>query len=148
VIVHKSESKHGDEKMSAEQMQTFAKREARDWLNDLLDERDIYFVHNTLEIIVDYPADEKPDAWDCCCALAAAEIVAAACGHPPADLPEEAREWMDAYGFEADGDVVDLAKKALERVGSSSALRDEVDSSGQVAAWLKDVDDLRHRIGS
>ncbi len=129
-------------------MQTFAKPEARDWLNDLLDERDIYFVHNTLEIIVDYPSDEKPDAWDCCCAMAAAEIVAAACGKPPADFPEEAREWMEAYGFEADSDVIELARKALERLGHSCASPDWVDSGHQAADWLKDVEDLRHRLGS
>src|SRR5579884_1746675 len=116
-------------------MHMFAKREARDWLNDLLDERDVYFVHNTLEIVIDHPNNEKPDSWDCCCALAAAEIVAAARGKPPDDFPAEAQEWMDAYGFEADKDVIELARKAVERVQASSCLRDEADGNGQTAVW-------------
>lgn len=129
-------------------MDTFGKREARDWLNDLLDERDVYFVHNTLEIIVDYPSDEKPDSWDCCCALAAAEIVAAARGKPPSQFPDEAREWMDAYGFEADGDVVDLARKAVARIQTNSCLKDECEGDGEATGWVKVVEDLSKRLAA
>ncbi|MGH7192679.1 MAG: DUF4259 domain-containing protein [Candidatus Saccharimonadales bacterium] len=94
---------------------TFSNEQARDWLDDLVEERDVYFIHNTLEIIADYPSAEKPESWDCCCALAAAEMVAAAAGNPPAEFPMEARDWLEAYGLEIDNEVLALTGKALDR---------------------------------
>lgn len=134
--------------MAAWAPHSFGNDEALDWLDDLFDERDIYFIHNTLEIIADFPADDKPEAWDCCCALAAAEIVAAATGKPAAELPQEARDWLDAYAFEADEEAVLLARKATDRVQSDSRLRDAWDKSGKAARWNQCVTDLRTRLGT
>lgn len=133
--------------MSVLSPQIFANEEARDWLFDLFDERDIYFIHNTLEIIVDYPSSEKPESWDSLCALAAAELVAAARGNPSADFPPEARDWLDAYGMEVDNEVTTLARKAIDRVQSDSVLKDELEADGKSAEWQSVIKDLRHRLG-
>jgi hypothetical protein len=133
--------------VSSWRLPTFENEEARDWLNDLIDERDVYFVHNTLEIIVDYPPGEKPECWDCCCALAAAEMVAAALGKPPADFPEEAQGWLDAYGLDVDNEVISLTIKAIERIGTNSCLKDELTADGDTASWQRNLDDLRKRLG-
>jgi hypothetical protein len=132
---------------SSWKLPTFANEEALDWLDDLVDERDMYFIHNTLEIIADYPPDEKPEPWDCACALAAAEMVAAAKGHPPVEFPMEAQEWLEAYGLEVDPEVTGLASKALERIASNSLLKDELDASGELPVWHSEVNSLRSRLG-
>ena len=126
---------------------TFENSEALDWLSDLLDEDDLYFVHNTLEIIADYPPDEPPDAWDCICALAAAELVAAARGQPSAKFPPIAVEWLEAYGLEADQELMDFSAKAVERVASNSWLKQEWDQSESSQQWYESLDDLKRRLG-
>ncbi len=125
----------------------FGNDEALDWLTDLFDERDVYFIHNTLEIVVDFPLQEKVESWDCCCALAAAEIVAAACGQPSPDLPISVKVWLEAYQFKADEEAVTLARKAVERIQSDSGLKDEWLESSSSQDWLHCLQDLGCRLG-
>lgn len=134
--------------MGAWSPHSFGNDEALDWLNDLIDEHDIYFIHNTLEIIADFPTDDKPESWDCCCALAAAEMVAAAHGKPGSDMPEEAREWLEAYDFEADDEAMTLARKAVERVERDSWLREAWEESGESAKWYDSLADLKARLAA
>lgn len=126
----------------------FGNDEALDWLNDLIDEHDIYFIHNTLQIIAEFPAGDKPEPWDCECALAAAEMVAAAKGKPSEDLPEEARQWIDAYGFQADEEAIELAQKAIQRIERDSFLRDAWEDSGNGNQWFEALADLRARLAA
>lgn len=126
---------------------SFGNDEALDWLNDLFDEQDSYFIHNTLEIIVDFPLQEKVESWDCCCALAAAEIVAAACGQPSPDLPSSVKEWLEVHQFKADEEAVTLARKSVVRIQSDSWLKDEWLESSSSQDWLHCLDDLSRRLG-
>jgi hypothetical protein len=127
--------------MSAWSMEIFANQQALDWLDDLGDEDDIYFIHNTLEIVCNYAGNEKPDSWDCCCALAAAEVVAAARGNAPARFPDAARRWL------VDSEGILLADGAIQRVLKSSALFDELEANGQTAQFLTAMAALRVRLG-
>jgi hypothetical protein len=133
--------------MEASNAKIFSNEHALDWLTDLLDEQDVYFIHNTLEIIADYPGEERPDTWDCHCALAAAEMVAAARGNPPADLPLVARKWLEKYQLEADEELMTLAQKAVERIESNSELKLLWDESPQGADWYLALSELRQRLG-
>jgi Domain of unknown function (DUF4259) len=133
--------------MSVLMLTVFGNPEALDWLDDLVEERDVYFIHNTLEIISDYPSGEKPESWDCRCALAAAEMLAAARGNPPEQFPEEAREWLDAYGLDVDEEVMSLVEKALDRIQLASLLKDELDAAGNSLDWQNCVTGLRRRLG-
>ncbi len=126
---------------------SFGNDGALDWLNDLFDEQDPYFIRNTLEIIVDFPPHEKPESWDCCCALAAAEIVAAASGQPSCDLPPQVKEWLDAYDFKADEEALTLARKAVQRIQSDSELKDEWLESSSSQGWYHCLTDLGRRLG-
>jgi hypothetical protein len=134
--------------MGAWSPHSFGNNEALDWLNDLIDEHDIYFIHNTLEIIAEFPCGDKPEAWDCCCALAAAEMVAAAKGRPGASTPQEALEWIDAYAFQADEEALELARKAVARIEKDSWLRDEWEESGDSSGWYQALADLRSRLSA
>jgi hypothetical protein len=134
--------------MGAWSAEPFGNSEALDWLTDLIDEHDMYFIHNTLEIIAELSPSEKPEAWDCICAVAAAEMVAAALGKPGKSLPNEAREWLDAYAFEADDEAKELANKAVARVEAESELRDAWEESGESADWYRSLADLKARLAA
>jgi hypothetical protein len=125
----------------------FGNEQALDWLSDLLDEQDVYFIHNTLEIIADYPGDEGPNIWDCHCALAAAEMVAAARGKPPADFPEAARRWLQSYPLELDEELMGLVQKALDRIELHSELKDSFAEGPGLPEWYELLGDLRNRTG-
>jgi hypothetical protein len=133
--------------MGAWAAHSFGNEEALDWLNDLFDERDIYFIHNTLEIIAEFPPEDKPEAWDCCCAIAASEMVAAASGKPSSEFPQAAKEWLDAYGFQADDEALELARKAVDRVQTNSRLKEHWEKSSRSAEWYHCLSDLRTRLG-
>lgn len=133
--------------MANSELQSFGNEQSLDWLSDLLDEDDIYFVHNTLEIIADYPPDESPDVWDCNCAVAAAEIVAAIKGNPCDDLPPPAVRWLQKHPMEADEELMDLVTKAIGRIEARSELKlfwDEAELGGE---WQESLADLRVRLG-
>lgn len=126
--------------------QSFANDEALDWLCDLIDEDDPFFVHNTLDIIVDYPGDEPPEAWDCSCALAAAELVAAANGKPPEEFPQAANVWLERHTIEIDPQLLTSASRAVERVKSNSELQQLWDESPEKEDWYKCLADLIGRL--
>jgi hypothetical protein len=81
-------------------------------------------------------------------ALAAAEVVAASCGHATPSLPEAALAWVGAHGVPADelGELGELALDAAKRVGDASELRELWDEA-ENPAWLEAVRDLRFRLG-
>jgi len=126
--------------------ESFANDEALDWLCDLIDEDDPFFVHNTLDIIVDYPGDEPPEAWDCSCALAAAEMVAAAKGKPPPEFPKAANVWLERHNIEIDPQLLTSALKAVERVRTNSELQQVWDDSPEKDSWYKSLADLINRL--
>jgi hypothetical protein len=127
--------------------QSFANEQALDWLTELLDEQDVYFIHNTLEIIADYPGDEAPNIWDCHCALAAAEMVAAAKGNPPAQFPAAARKWLQSNPLELDDELMSFVQKAIERIETHSELKQSWQEGPEVAQWYEAISDLRNRLG-
>ena len=49
-------------------------------------------------------------------ALAAAEVVAAACGHRDPELPDEVKEWLAESAYSATPKSIALAVQATERV--------------------------------
>jgi hypothetical protein len=134
--------------MSLSTASTFANSEAREWLSDLLEESDVYFIHNTVEIVVDYPAEDTLESWDCCCALAAAEMVAAARGNPPPQFPMEASAWLKTCGFDVDEEVMGLALKAIERIESEATLKAELEDGDQLVGFQGMLTDLRRRLAA
>lgn len=78
--------------------------------------------------------------------LAAVELVAAAGGHPHAAIPEPARRWCAAQREGPDEDLRILATRALDFVGTASALSELWSQRADDASWRQELDDLRMRL--
>jgi hypothetical protein len=81
-------------------------------------------------------------------ALAAAEIVAAAHGHPAASLPGEAADWLAANAASIDATLVRLAIDAVTRIRAESELKELWDEAApdDRTQWYANVDDLLGRL--
>lgn len=90
------------------------------------------------------------DAADATCALAAADILAAACGKAHADIPEEVAEWIDAIGKPPAPALVESARVAVRSIldKPDSELRALWEEAGPdiYAEWRTSVTDLLSRL--
>jgi uncharacterized protein DUF4259 len=107
--------------------------EAQTWVGDLT-QRGEPAIREALEAASASDHDDRAE----CCALAAAEIVASACGEPPDELPDPARAWVDAHGVPSD-ELVDLALRVVREISHSSEAGDP--------DRRRAVRDLRFRLG-
>jgi hypothetical protein len=90
--------------------------------------------------------DRYLEAPDCSIAIAAAEAVAAARGHPNVSLPDEVVRWVRNKP-DLTVDLIALARSAVDRVAGKSELRDLWEESDSAEAWLAAMTDLRARLG-
>ena len=121
----------------------FENDDACDWLIELCEGQDTRPIIDALTAITESDEEICIEDPECSCAIAAAEIVAAAKGRPSADLPDEAKEWLAENAIRADEGLVTLAKQALARVKADSELWDESESANE---WDAAIDDLKARL--
>ena len=124
---------------------SFANDEARDWLARL-DAADGLRPLRQLMLAVTTVPDPALDVRQAAHVLAAVELVAALAGRPHPALPEAARRWCAAQHEEAGTDVRILATRALDHVGTSSALSELWSQRADEASWHRELDDLRMRL--
>lgn len=120
----------------------FENDSALDWLGEIDEVEDL---RDTLASIAD--AEDYLDVDDGSAAIAAAEIVAAACDGKVNRLVEDARTWLGRHGKQlADSDRA-LAARAIKRVlGSDSELAELWDEHGTDNEWRRDVAGLVARL--
>jgi Domain of unknown function (DUF4259) len=118
---------------------------ALDWL-DALERTGAAAVNAALRSLPDAAAGYV-DADQASDALAAAEIVAASRGHPAAELPGEAADWVQAHGPSVPYDLTEVAVDAVARIRTDSELRDLWEESG-ADEWYAALDDLLARLGA
>lgn len=122
----------------------FENDDAGDWVYDLEKTTDASLLRSTLESGTGDDYLEAPDGAN---AIAAAEVVAAAMGRPAPSLPDEVTAWVAANAATVTPDVVDLARRAVDRVvADDSELRELWDEAGS-DEWLRLTADLRSRLG-
>ena len=132
--------------MSVLETGNFGNDEATDWLYDLEETYGAELLAEAFDTII---KGEFHEQADCCIALAAAEMVAAAKGKPAPDLPDEARKWL---GNQETGDVnkiKGLNKKAIaavKKVQAHSELRDQWEDSEGWHSWNMVVEGLLKRL--
>lgn len=132
--------------MSVLETGNFSNDEATDWLYDLEETYGAELLAEAFDTII---KGEFHEQADCCIALAAAEMVAAAKGKPAPDLPDEARKWL---GNQETGDVnkiKGLNKKAIaavKKVQAHSELRDQWEDSDGWHSWNMVVEGLLKRL--
>jgi hypothetical protein len=128
----------------------FENDDAMDWAVDFQRDPSEQSLRDVFEAVVgveDY-LERDPGSY----ALAAAEVLAAARGRPCRDIPRALRDWAAANQGVATPGLVTQALAAIERVmvaESSEAAELWAKTAGEAdaAAWLANIDDLRHRLG-
>jgi len=130
--------------MGAWETGNFGNDDASDWIYDLEASSGTEQLRKafTSVIAVDYPGSP-----DCCFALAAAEIVAAAKGRPAVDLPDAAQTWIAAQ--KKLDEIQALGQQAatvVNKISARSELRDLWEESDSWAEWQQVVEGLRQRL--
>jgi len=122
----------------------FGNEDASDWVYDLRESSGADLLKEAFSTV---NSQDYPEIPDSCIALAAAEIVAAAKGKPPADLPDGARKWL---GNQTEvNSIKKLAKSAIavvNKISVKSELRDQWEESDEWHDWLQAVEGLRRRL--
>jgi hypothetical protein len=125
----------------------FENDSAADWIADLpaaLPQT----LRLTLRPVIAIEPDLYLDERDSSEAIAAAEVIAAMAGRPGDAVlrnPEVA-EWAQEHSEWLDPDLVRDASAAVDRVHTSSELRDLWSESADYELWLAALDDLRRRL--
>ncbi|SRR6266568_67865 len=123
---------------------TFENDAASDWLYDLEEAKDPNFLLKPLKEVD--RSRQKPDIDACLEALAAAEVIAGGRYEPPKDVPSTAREWIRRVGFSPNDATVQLATRAVGKVGKDSELADSWKEAEKLSAWRKAVKNLSRRL--
>jgi len=123
----------------------FANDEAMDWLAHLDAAEGLQPLRQVMRGAVEAEAPTL-DPRQAGHLLAAVELVAAARGRPHGDLPEAARRWCAAQAERPDDALRILATRALDLVGTSSALAEIWSQRPDEATWHAALDDLRMRL--
>jgi hypothetical protein len=130
--------------MGANGAKNFENDDASDWVYDLTES-------DGPELLTEaFASVEKldfADAPDCCIALAAAEVVAAAKGKPSSDLPDEIRTWLENQDHLDKFKKLDKrAAKVAKKVQAKSELRDQWEESDDWHNWQMAVEGLLKRL--
>ncbi len=121
---------------------SFDNDDALDWLAELTEGSSLGPVNTAFALVQEADYLEAPDAS---AAVAAAEIVAALMGRPPADLPEEAAEWVQAHPATPGATLVTRARGSVIRVREDSELK-ELWEEGDAGEWHASMDELAARL--
>jgi len=120
----------------------FENDDALDWLGDLKAADGWAPMSDALEQI----DLGEPPAPSCTRALAAAELVAAARGHPTKDFPESAARWLATAVTPPSPELVAQAAAAVAAIRRASELRDLFKEAGDLRAWSAEMRRLDARL--
>jgi ABC-type xylose transport system substrate-binding protein len=123
-------------------VKTFDNDSSLDWVADFETEG-ADALQAALEEVADAERDAEIEADEACCALAAAEIVAALKTGDVSRLSEEARTALTNYRDDIDADALSpIAVRAATRTKDGSELHDLWEESDQYDAWIGDIEAL------
>jgi hypothetical protein len=130
--------------MGANGAKNFENDDASDWVYDLTESDGPELLTEAFAIVEKL---DFADAPDCCIALAAAEVVAAAKGKPSSDLPDEIRTWLENQDHLDKFKKLDKrAAKVAKKVQAKSELRDQWEESDDWHNWQMAVEGLLKRL--
>lgn len=110
---------------------------AEDWVEQLVSQGKTAIVLKPLTSVLKMRAGGVLEADLCASALAAAEVIAAAQGHPCRGLPDEIRDWLGERDFAPSPADVKLARDAVTRIATSSELRELWENARAWSTGLK-----------
>jgi len=123
---------------------SFENDDALEWVDDLEDSFGITMLQ---EAFTRVEKNKYPDSVDCCVALAAAEVVAAAKGKPSPDLPAGVRSWLEE---EEDADSIKSLDKAaikvVNKIRNNSELKESWQDTDDWQEWQRVLNKLEERL--
>ncbi len=122
----------------------FDNDDAMDWVEQMLQLKDISTLREAIRSIVD--ASHYLEASESCIALAAAEIIAAIKNKDYSLLPEAAQPLARNNDFIVDAQLIELALKAIQAISSDSELRDLWSESEFLGEWSNVIIGLEQRL--
>lgn len=126
----------------------FQNDQALEWLAEIEEQDDPTLIDDAIDTVIDAGDDDHLDADECQAAIAAAELVAAMGGKPSPRLPDEVGAWAGEQE-EPEAELVEQALAAIERIRTSSELREAFSDDGAPNPhWLKSLDDLVARLSA
>jgi hypothetical protein len=130
--------------MGSNGARNFENDDATDWVYDLTESNGTDLLSEAFSVVEKM---DFADAPDCCIALAAAEVVAAAKGKPSSDLPDEVRTWLeDQEHLEKFKKLDKRAAKVAKKVQAKSELRDQWEESDDWHNWQMSLEGLLKRL--
>jgi hypothetical protein len=129
--------------MNARSHTSFANDDASDFISEV-EEDGQAAVLNAFEVIEFLKPDDYLEAPDAAVGVAAAELIAAASGKPPADFPEGAAAVTKTLN--ADAALRNRAAAAVRRIADYSELKELWQDSADFAAWKASLADLLERL--
>ncbi|HWZ44327.1 MAG TPA: DUF4259 domain-containing protein [Candidatus Saccharimonadales bacterium] len=124
----------------------FENDDASDWADDLEGSSGIGMIKEALKAV---EKNKFPESPDCCIALAAAEVVAAAKGKPSPDFPEGLKGWLAAQKDRSALTALDkVTINVINKVQLKSELKELWEDSSDWLAWSKVLNDLQNRVKS
>ena len=125
---------------------TFEDEDASDWLGSFESDGPAA-VDTALKAVLELDANEYVQMTEASCAVAAAEVVAAARDGEVARLPEEFHDALvDHRDAVNEGSLAKLAHRALARVMRNSELKDHHDEEGNLEGWSDEMRELMERL--
>jgi hypothetical protein len=118
---------------------------ALDWLGFFEDQPDLGLLESTFAAVADAEEDDYLEVDEASSAIAAAELVAFAMGHPGPELSDTVTAWIAQHRVEVAA-LAPLAVRALERVANDSEVAELWEETTDNDAWLADVEGLIGRI--
>lgn len=136
--------------MGAWSHESFGNDEACDWVARLEEQDDFGFVESTLDAVINVGGDylEAPEA---CEAIAAAEVLARACGNPgnAESAPQGVDAWLQRVNVKPSATLMVKARQALDRIQTEpSELMELWEDSDAPDAWRVAVNDLAARVAA
>ena len=122
----------------------FENDDAGDWVWELEDAGSLEPVVAAIAAVE--ASQDYLEAPDASIALAAAETIAASLGKPAPDLPDSVAAVVAVLPHKPDPDLVARARKAVERIGTESELRELWEETDDFAAWQSKISDLIQRL--
>jgi len=130
--------------MGAWEVGNFANDDASDWVYDLEGSSGTDLLIEAIEAV---EHNDYADSPDCCIALAAAEAIAAANGHPAEDLPDGVRDWVEQQEDKAAiKKLAPRAAKVVRKLQTKSELKDSWEESDNWHDWQMVVEGLLRRL--
>ena len=134
--------------MGAWSTDNFGNDDALDFVGDLCSRGDEKLIGKALAAVANCGDAKYLEVPECSSALAAAELVAAAKGVPPRNLPDDAADWLDSHAPRLGSELVGLARRAVERVRTDSELKEHWEQNGTAEEWHQVLADLAKRLDS